>query len=110
MASPRTWSRYTRQAAVLLGERIRQERKQRRWSEQELASRAGISRATLQKIESGDMGCAIGLAFEAAALVGIPLFASDRQPLPGQVREARDKTALLPTRIRAPQEPVFDDF
>ena len=110
MAKQRTWSRYTRQAAVLLGARIRQERKLRRWSEQELADRAGISRATLQKIENGDMGCALGLAFESAALVGVPLFDSGSLALPAQLQQVRDRTALLPERVRAPKQAVFDDF
>lgn len=50
MAKQRTYSRYARQAAALMGEQIRLRRKQRHWTEKALADRAGISRATLQKI------------------------------------------------------------
>ena len=55
MAITRTYSKYAQEAAVLLGEQIKLGRKRRRWSEQNLAERAGISRATLQKIEKGEM-------------------------------------------------------
>lgn len=110
MQKPRTWSRHTQQAASLLGELIRLQRKQRGWSEQELAQRAGISRATLQKIENGDLGCAIGSAFEAAVLAGVPLFPSQGQSLSVQLREAQEKTALLPQRAKSATKEVFDDF
>ena len=74
MAKQRTYSRYARQAVILMGEQIRLGRKQRKWTEKSLAERAGISRATLQKIENGEMSSAIGLVFEVATLVGLKLF------------------------------------
>ena len=110
MTKPRTWSRHARQAAILLGSRIKLERKQRQWSEQELAERAGISRTTLKKIEQGELGCAVGLVFEAAVLVGIPLFESEGLSLSGQIQEAQNKTALLPRKVKGAQKEVFDDF
>ena len=64
MAKQRTYSTNILEAAVLMGDQIKLGRKQRRWTEKELADRADISRATLQKIENGDMGCAIGSFFE----------------------------------------------
>ena len=76
MTKNRTYSSYTREAAILLGKQIRLGRKQRKWTEHELAERAGISRATLQKIEKGDLSVAIGLAFEAAACRGTPAIGS----------------------------------
>ncbi|MDJ0861030.1 MAG: helix-turn-helix transcriptional regulator, partial [Gammaproteobacteria bacterium] len=51
----RTYSRYTREAASLLAKQVQLGRKRRKWTEHELADRAGISRATLQKIEKGDL-------------------------------------------------------
>lgn len=110
MAIPRTYSRYAQDAVVLLGEHIKLARKRHKWSEQALAQRAGISRATLQKIESGDMGCAIGLFFEVAALVGINLFEQDDQSLTKSLEQVRDKIALLPKRIRAKTRVIHDDF
>lgn len=110
MAKQRTYSRYTQDAVVLMGEQIKLARKQRRWSEKNLADRVGISRATLQKIENGELGCAVGLVFEAAALVGVKLFEPDNVPLSKHIEHTRDKIALLPQRIKATKKAVSDDF
>ncbi len=112
MSKTRTYSRYAREALALLGKQIKVGRKQRKWSAQELATRAGIARDTLQHIEKGDPGCAIGLVFEVAALVGVPLFFDDLSTAT-MVRErahVEDKLALLPKSIRAKSYEVKDDF
>ncbi len=95
---------------MLLGEQIKLGRKQRQWTEQNLADRAGISRATLQKIEQGEMGCAVGLVFDVATLVGVKLFESDNIPLSNHIEHTRDKIALLPQRIKTRAKAVYDDF
>ena len=110
MSKPRTYSRYAHHAAVLMGEQIKLGRKQRGWTEQDLAERAGISRATLQKVEKGDMGVAIGSVFELAAIVGVELFEPDTVPLVRQIEHTRDKIALLPQRIRVKPKELYDDF
>lgn len=110
MAKQRSYSQYAQEAAVLMGEQIKLGRKQRQWSEKILAERAGISRATLQKIENGEMSCALGSVFEVATLVGIKLFTSDNNPLAKQIEHTRDKVALLPQRIKASNKVVHDDF
>lgn len=110
MVTQRTYSRYAQEAALLLGKQIKLGRKQRKWSEKNLAERIGISRATLQKIENGEMTCAIGLVFEAAALVGITLFEQDKVPLAVRIEQANDKIALLPQRVRAQTKVADDDF
>ena len=110
MRKPRTYSKSAVEAVRLLGKQIKLARKQRRWSEQNLADRAGISRATLQKIENGEMTCAIGLAFEAAALVGLNLFEQDRIPLSISIENTINKIALLPRRIKSGTKAVDDDF
>jgi transcriptional regulator with XRE-family HTH domain len=110
MVKQRTYSRYARQAAILMGEQIRLGRKQRRWTEKSLADRAGISRATLQKIENGKMSSAIGLVFEVATLAGVKLFESDTLPLSVHIEQTRDKIALLPQRIKSKEKDVYDDF
>ncbi|MBC6961498.1 MAG: transcriptional regulator, partial [Nitrosomonas sp.] len=43
----RTYSRYSREASLLLGELIRVTRKERKFTAQEVADRAGISRGLL---------------------------------------------------------------
>ncbi len=110
MSKQRTYSRYALEAATLLGEQVKLKRKQRKWSEKNLSERAGISRATLQKIESGDMSCSIGLAFEVATLVGVNLFEQDKLPLSRNIEQIRDKIALLPKRIKVKTKVVHDDF
>jgi transcriptional regulator with XRE-family HTH domain len=106
----RTYSPYAAEAAQLLGVQILQARRERRWSAQQLADRAGITRVTLGKVERGDLTVGLGVAFEVAALVGVPLFREDRKRLSAEVDRARDRLALLPQRIRTPKEPVKDDF
>ena len=110
MAKQRTYSKYAQEAAVLMGEQIKLGRKQRRWSEKNLAQRAGISRSTLQKIEIGEMGCAVGLVFEVATLVGIRLFESNNMHLSQHIEHTRDKIALLPHRMKVTKKTVRDDF
>ena len=110
MAKQRTYSKYAQDAVLLLGEQIKLGRKQRKWTEHNLADRAGISRATLQKIESGEMSPAIGIVFEVAALVGINLFEQDKLPLSKRIEQTRDKIAVLPKRIQVKTKAVDDEF
>ena len=106
----RAYSKYAKEAAFLLGQQIKLGRKERQWSEQNLAERAGISRATLQKIEAGEMSPSIGLVFEVAALVGVPLFDQESRVLATGIELAQSKIALLPRRIRSKTKAVDDDF
>ncbi|MDH5763525.1 MAG: helix-turn-helix domain-containing protein [Nitrospinota bacterium] len=106
----RTYSRYCRDAAQLLGKLIQLARKERRFSESDLADRAGISRSTLQRIEKGDLTCEMGLVFEVATIVGIKLFEADSRFLTMQIERADDKIALLPKTIRKSDKNLDDDF
>ncbi|MCB1875301.1 MAG: helix-turn-helix transcriptional regulator [Chromatiales bacterium] len=110
MTKDRTYSRYTHDAAILLARQVRLGRKRRKWTEQELAERAGISRATLQKIEKGDLNVAIGLVFEVAALVGVTLFDDERSALVAHIARIEDRLALLPASVRKRSKPVDDEF
>ena len=110
MAKERTYSRYTHEAATLMARQIQLGRKQRKWTERELAERAGISRATLQKIEKGDLSVAVGLVFEVAALVGLALFDQERASLTSHIVRANDRLALLPRSVRKRRESVDDEF
>ena len=110
MKKQRTYSKYARETVLLLGRQIRLGRKKHKWSEQNLAERAGISRATLQKIEAGEMTPSIGLVFEVAALAGVVLFEQDNQSLATRIDLTQSKIALLPKRIRNRKKTVDDDF
>lgn len=105
----RAYSRYTKEAMRLMGMQIQLGRKQKNWTEKELAERAGISRSTLQKMEKGEMSCAVGLVFEVAALVGLSLFEEGREDLLKQIKQSRDLLTLLPRRIKIKIK-VDDDF
>ncbi|SFU21830.1 helix-turn-helix transcriptional regulator [Mesorhizobium sp. YR577] len=74
----RIYSRYSSDAAKLLGQSIRLARIERKLTVEGLAERAGLSRGLVQRIERGDMGCAIGAVFETAAIVGIRLLDADQ--------------------------------
>lgn len=105
----RTYSPYVVESTSLLGQLIQLGRKQRRWTEQQLADRAGISRATLKKIEKGDLKCEIGLVFELAALTGVTLFEPEHGRLTLDIDLVTAKLALLPKSIRTKRK-VKDDF
>lgn len=110
MVKQRTYSKPVQEAAKLLGRQIQLGRKLRKWSEANLAERIGISRATLQKIERGEMTCAVGLVFEAASIVGVNLFEQDKVSLGSSLERMEDKIALLPKRIREHTKIIDDDF
>jgi transcriptional regulator with XRE-family HTH domain len=112
MAKPlnRAFSRYSMEAIALLGQLIRAGRIERKITEQELANRMGISRSLLQRIESGNPGCSIGAAFEAAAITGVPLFEADREKLSARRAAAGEILRLLPRTARKSRRVIKDDF
>jgi transcriptional regulator with XRE-family HTH domain len=110
MASyPRTYSPYTLDALQLLGEQIRLGRRERRWTQAELAERVGISARTLNRVEHGDPRVTLGTAFELATLTGVLLFQPDRERLSMDLDRTRGRSTILPERIRRPDD-VDDDF
>ena len=111
MKRVRTYSRVTRLVAELLGRRICACRKERRMPRRELAERVGVSRATMQKIERGNLRVEIGVVLEAALAVGVPLMgAPDVASLRTERALLNDRLALLPQRARPKARKVFDDF
>jgi DNA-binding XRE family transcriptional regulator len=106
----RTYSRHVQEAVKLLGLLVRQARIERRLTVAQLAERAGVSRGLAHRVEAGDMGCAIGAAFELAAVVGVPLFAADRTTLAMHIGTAEKALTLLPKAARARASEIMDDF
>jgi transcriptional regulator with XRE-family HTH domain len=76
----------------------------------DLASRAGISRALLQRIERGDPGCSIGVVFEVATICGVSLFEQEKWQLSSYLFLHTEKMALLPKAVRRSSIEVKDDF
>ncbi|RYF47430.1 MAG: helix-turn-helix domain-containing protein [Comamonadaceae bacterium] len=103
MANPALPSKKAEFALKKLGQDVQIARKRRAFTQKRLADGAGISRATLQKVEAGDPGVSLG----ALAMVLLALGESDRL---GQLLDvARDDVGLaiairdLPQRVRSPR-------
>lgn len=109
MRRPHTYSPVTIEAAKLLGARIRLARHARRWTVEELADRVGIAEVTVRKVERGDLTVGLGIAFEAAAVLGVPLFHQDPLRRTLEADRIDDRLAVLPQRVRKPVA-VDDDF
>ena len=112
MAKPaqRSYSRYAREAAGLLGLAIRAARIERGLKIADVAERAGTSRGLVHRIEKGEMGSSIGAAFEVAAIVGLRLFEAESATLTRHLSRERDRLALLPQSVRTGTAKVKDDF
>lgn len=110
MPASHTFSRQTVDAARILGLEIARGRRAMRWTAEELAQRAGITRVTLRNVEEGSPRVALGIYFELAVLVGIDLFGADRRGLADLVTRSRERLELLPERVRESGGPVRDDF
>ena len=98
----------TIEASRLLGARIQLARRQRRWTLQELADRAGVTAVTMRKVERGDPSVRLGVAFEAAALTGVPLFDPDPARRRLEADRVDDQLAILPRLVR--RRKIDDDF
>ena len=103
------------EAIAEVGRLIRLGRKDYRMTAQELAERAGISRALLYRIEHGDPACSIGAVFEAATIVGVPLFESPMDARSIEVRIAPGSASRVGVKkmrrvVRRKTMTVKDDF
>lgn len=103
-------SRLTRKALMTLGSLIRTARRERAFSQAALAERVGVTRQTIIAIEKGDPNVAIGTLFEAAYILGIPLFSEDSRQLSKWQTVLTEFSALLPKKTRQKKQQVSDDF
>jgi transcriptional regulator with XRE-family HTH domain len=106
----RSYSQYSLNALELLGQLVREARLSKVMTTTDLSSRAGISRALLQRIEQGDPGCSIGVVFEVAAICGVSLFKQEPKQLADHLALHREKMVLLPKAVRTSSKQVKDDF
>jgi len=111
-SSSRAYSRLAKQAVLLLAKQIELARKSRRMSESELASRIGVARSTVQRIEKGMASVEIGTYFEAATVLGVPLFTDETstKTLMPQIENTLSLIALMPKRARRISKSIKDDF
>lgn len=106
----RPYSQYSLDALRLFGQLIREGRIARSLTTTDLATRAGVSRALLQRIERGDPRCSIGAVFEVAVICGVPLFEQDSRLLAVTLSRQSEKMTLLPKAIHSSLKEVKDDF
>ncbi|KGN36969.1 helix-turn-helix transcriptional regulator [Knoellia subterranea] len=89
----------TRDALALLGAQIRIARHDKGWTVDNLAQRVGVSARTILAVESGAPTVAIGTAFSAALLVGVPLFNVATRERTRALRTTEQVLSLLPSRV-----------
>lgn len=91
-------------AARVLGQQIRQARRERAWTAADLAQRLGVSPTTVSALERGAPGTAIGTVLNAAALTGVDLFGTeDKAELARMRRRGEERLALVGQRVRPPR-------
>lgn len=106
----RTYLTQTRDAVRVLGQQIAAARRRQRRPAAEVAERANITRQTLRRIEHGDPTVAVGLVFEVAAVLAVPLFGASQAELAELAARGERDLALLPARVSTAHPKVDDDF
>lgn len=112
----RNYSAYTKDAIQLFGLMIRNSRKEKGMSVEELAERAGTSPSFVRRLEKGGAKCQLGVAFEVAFIAGVNLFVPEdsamkaRTVLKSEIKQAERVAALLPKAVHKAREEVKDDF
>lgn len=106
----RSYAKYTLAAASLLGQEIKLERKGQKMTAQELAERLGVTRGTVQRLESGDPKVEVGIAIDAFVILGIPLIQGGIKGIERRIKTGATHLALLPKYARTPRVEVSDDF
>jgi transcriptional regulator with XRE-family HTH domain len=89
---------------------LRVQRKERNLTLEELADRLGISTPTVRKILEGSPSVAIGSYFEAARILGVPLFDPDSNRFAVTATRTANVESLLPKRVRPREREINDDF
>ena len=70
--------------AVAIGARVRQERQSRRWTLDQLAEAAGVSRRMVVNVEQGAANPSVGILLRISDALGIGLPALVEPPNPNQ--------------------------
>jgi transcriptional regulator with XRE-family HTH domain len=89
---------------------LRVRRKEKRITLNELADRLGVTAPTVRRLLDGSPGVAIGTYFEAAYVLGIPLFNPERRRFEADAGRVQEMDALLPMRVRPKKIVIDDDF
>jgi len=93
----------TVRAARQVGENLATWRKLQSLTSEQVAERAGISRATLSKLENGDLGVGSGVLLEVLRALGqLDAVVAATDPLQSDVGRLRAGQAI-PQRVRGPR-------
>lgn len=97
-------------AIDVLASQIREARTHFGWTQAETAAQLRVSVGTYAAIEAGAAGTSIAHVFNAAELLGVPLFT----PTPEELARLRNwrahVDALIPQRVVPRDEDIDDDF
>lgn len=107
---PVSISKITIIALTTLGQMIKSARIERGISQLDLASRLNVSRYTVMSIEKGDPKVSVGVSFEAAYIVGIPLLGDDLNQLNNLSLKWSNLASILPKRVGHPRQELDNDF
>ena len=110
MSPQRSYLPPTLAALQLLSMQIGVARRERGWTEHELAERAGVSRQTLRNVEAGSPTVGIGIVFDIASLAGVELFHPSAERVRLERARMQDRLALLPDQVHRRRGAVRDDF
>lgn len=102
--------RATRSATRVLGTQLAAARRRSGQTAADVAERVGITRQTLRRVEQGDPSVAIGIVFDVATVLGVPLFGATETELAELAARGERELALLPSRIDVSPPEVDDDF
>ena len=103
-----------RQALRDWGQLIAAGRKEKNFTQTELAGRVGVGRMTVVRMEKGAPEVGVGHYLTAAWILGLPVLAwtdfADLRPETATAEYLKQVRRHLPERVRVPTEPVDDDF
>jgi len=103
-------SRATKNTVLYLGNLIKLARKERGFSQTELAERINVSRSLIQRVELGNTKVQIGVVFEACFVLGIPLMGCDKEHVNNLSRMLSYMNILIPANIQNRNIDVDDNF
>ena len=98
----RNWSRTVRVLGKALGRQVTLARRRKHWTEEELATRARLSRSTLVKIEQGRGNVALNAILEVCWLLEVPVLGvTDLKDAEALLRRTEADLELVAQRVRS---------
>lgn len=99
----------TSDALAYIGALIREARTARRWTQESLGSRVGVTARTVRSAEQGAPTVAAGTLFELAVICGLNITGPTGESVASLHEQTTQRLRLLPERVRATQT-INDDF